>query len=455
VDNKLYFAGGVHTNGELSSRIDIFDTTTSTWSKTAYLPTARQQIRCNVVGRYIVFSYGQVFSPPHLPIGINYCAADVFDTSSQSFTKTVPLVYCGYGRLRISTLGSYVIFMYELDQFALLDPATGSLVERSLASYHVLRFVNNSTHLFAVRSFDQITLHQVDLDTLTLSNSPTYSMTKYNDFSQDLFLKENFLVVLPWRVLLYTLGRPDPVEVKTGQTSSPLFHDSTIYVIQSASIIEYHPERGTIRYAMPQEFLPNTFSSLSHDRTLYFSGSQHHIATIQLDGLMQYSTGGPFFFGNRDIGLSLDGPYVSWLNLHTRRVHEQHGLVISPNRLYIELRDYLVFNSGDIFEISTETWRFIENPSSGLIVTRGISNFEEDVAVFISADMKFSAWHARDHTWRVYQATNVTSYVPAVYSIQDKLIVLRLDTQGTFEVIEWSQTPRLSCMGISFLRVLL
>jgi hypothetical protein len=365
-----------------------------------------------------------------------YRAADVFDTISQSFTRSIESDKSAINLQRTDTLGSRVALYFGRRGVVLLDPSNGSVEEKTMNFLRAEGLVSNSTHMFAITSNEQMHLHQVDLETLTMSDSPTFSMVNPGTLSRRYLMGNQFVGILSSMTLVYTLGNPKPIIIETIGSFAAI-HDSTLYLVQSASIITYHSERGTVKYTMPQDLFFPIYSTIAHNGILYFSGSQRHIATIQLDGLLQYSTGGPFNFGGRDVGFSFVGPHVSWINLRTQRMQDEPSISLPPNSLAIELQNYWVFNSGHVFEISTETWMStgIENPFITL-GQRGISNFRGDTAIFYTKlfdnnHVNFMTWHATDKTWRFYQSTNFNFL--QVYSLQEKLILL---DYGFIEVID-------------------
>ena len=82
--NKVLFAGGYNNNSNYTSRVDIYDLSTQTWS-IAELSEARQEMAVAVLGNKVFFA-GGLFNPDN-PI-VPSSRVDIYDAGSNVWSKT-------------------------------------------------------------------------------------------------------------------------------------------------------------------------------------------------------------------------------------------------------------------------------------------------------------------------------------------------------------------------------
>lgn len=83
VGNKIFYAGGLTQDGSyVSSRVDIYDIGTRSWSKTE-LSVPRSNMATVVAGSKVFFAGGQLFNQVSLT---TYSAVDIYDVVTKSWT---------------------------------------------------------------------------------------------------------------------------------------------------------------------------------------------------------------------------------------------------------------------------------------------------------------------------------------------------------------------------------
>jgi hypothetical protein len=101
VGNNILFAGGTELdNGSLTSRVDIYDASTNSWS-TAELSKARAYLAAATIGNKIFFAGGSSF-------GLGSNVVDVYDNSSNTWTTSS--LSQGRSYLSATTVGSKIFF---------------------------------------------------------------------------------------------------------------------------------------------------------------------------------------------------------------------------------------------------------------------------------------------------------------------------------------------------------
>ncbi|MEO5583211.1 MAG: PKD domain-containing protein [Saprospiraceae bacterium] len=104
VGNKILFAGGAeHDTGIHTSRVDIYDGSTNTWS-TAELSKARADLAAATIGNKVFFAGGSSFEP--YITGSN--VVDIYDNSTNTWTTAA--LSEGRGGLSATTAGNKIYF---------------------------------------------------------------------------------------------------------------------------------------------------------------------------------------------------------------------------------------------------------------------------------------------------------------------------------------------------------
>eukprot|EP00029_Vermamoeba_vermiformis_P011935 TRINITY_DN673_c0_g1_i2.p1 TRINITY_DN673_c0_g1~~TRINITY_DN673_c0_g1_i2.p1 ORF type:complete len:782 (+),score=23.84 TRINITY_DN673_c0_g1_i2:51-2396(+) len=102
VSNKVLFAGGITFPGGPSSRVDIFDSTTDTWT-TAELSNQKSTLSTSVIGAKVMFGIGDSQA----------AIIDIFDTETNLWTNiSSPLKYAGCA----ASIGNLTFFTRRTDK---------------------------------------------------------------------------------------------------------------------------------------------------------------------------------------------------------------------------------------------------------------------------------------------------------------------------------------------------
>ncbi len=428
----MYFAGGVENTGETSRVIDVFDTTTNTWSR-HWLATPRQRLRCSAVGHHVIFAFG-------VPSGTSevHPYADIFDTLTQTMTASINLPSLGLQNVLI--FGQYVVYHYS-NQFVFLDPSSATIQTRNVI---LTASVSNGTHLFGfIMRNNLIQIFPLDSDTLSFKAEPAYNVSMRISFFglPTLYLVDGQLVIQDIDGLRVYSFQPEPPERVITQISIPsaastIVYGPTLHFIGSNSIVSYN-KGGVIMYSVQRELSTDRPAIIAHNGVIYMSDPSPEITTIVLDGLVQYTpTPGGFQFQRRDFGFFLSGALDAyWFNLHTQQIRQQRfDNVISST--YVELDDYWVFNTGHLFHFPSETWTVTEVPfpvvlSGGILTT----SMQGSIAVFNYVDQRqFQIFNATDLSWRQQPGSGSTVLASEMAGVKNKIILTSY--LGEIEVID-------------------